>query len=273
MGSSRDAGEKSARPVRITNRDGQSRYLLVCDHASNHIPAEYASLGLHAEDLTRHIAWDPGASAVCHQMAGMLDAALIESCISRLVVDCNRPLDAPDLIAATSETTAVPGNADVTPEEKARRVALAYEPYHAAIEELVSERVAAAHPTALVAVHSFNPTYAGAARPWQVGIVHDQDERLSRPLIETLSAIQDLNVGDNQPYSPTDRVYYTLERHARARGLPCVMIEIRNDEIANEAGQRRWGELLSGIFTDLEPGKGRQESRRQKIHHPVQPAN
>lgn len=259
--------------MRITNRDGASRYLLVCDHASNHIPSEYAALGLDGHDLTRHIAWDPGAAAVCRLMARALDAALVESRISRLVIDCNRPLDAPDLIAAVSETTVIPGNALVSPKEKARRVALAYDPYHAAVEELVSERVSANEPTCLVAVHSFNPTYAGVSRHWQVGVIHDEDERVSRPLIAALTATDGFTVGDNQPYSPADRVYFTLERHARSRGLPCVMIEIRNDEIASDGGQRKWAQRLSRIFTDLEPDKGRQEPRRQGIDHPAQPVN
>lgn len=273
MAGSRGGGASSGKPVRITNRKGASPFLLVCDHASNHVPADYGSLGLDVDQLSRHIAWDPGASAVCHHIAQALDAALVESQISRLVIDCNRPLDAPDVIAGVSETTAIPGNARISPEERRHRIALAYDPYHAAVEELVSERVSAKAATWLVAVHSFNPVYAGISRPWQIGIVHDGDERLSRPLIAALKAAGGLAVGDNQPYSPADRVYFTLERHARPRGLPCVMIEIRNDEIASDAGQRAWAARLSRIFTDLEPEEGRQEPRRQGIDHPAQPVN
>lgn len=249
MGNSRS--DASAKSFRITNRDGRSPVVLVCDHASNYIPEEFGALGLGAADLDRHIAWDPGALPVCRQIAATLDATLIESCVSRLVIDCNRPLDAPDLIPAVSETTVVPGNARVSPEGRARRIALAYAPYHAAIEEVVSDRLRQGRETSVVAIHSFTPVYKGAARPWHIGIVHDDDERMARPLIAALKAVGGIEVGINQPYSPADRVYFTLERHARSRGLPCVMIEIRNDEIAHEAGQRLWAERLAAFLHDV----------------------
>jgi hypothetical protein len=99
MANARQAGHRPE-PVRIINPDGQSPFVLICDHASNAIPQEFGSLGLPAADLDRHIAWDPGAAPVARRMAKALDAVLVESGISRLVVDCNRPADAPDLIAA-----------------------------------------------------------------------------------------------------------------------------------------------------------------------------
>ena len=105
----------------------------------------------------------------------------------------------------------------------------------------------------LVSIHSFTPVYRGKSRPWQIGVIHDDDRRLAAPLIAALRALKGIAVGVNEPYSPADRVYFTLERHARSRGLPCAMIEIRNDEISDEAGQRKWADLLTGIFSDLEP--------------------
>ena len=273
MGRSGRAEEGGVEAVRVSNDAGRSRYLLLCDHASNHLPAEFGSLGLGEADLLRHIAWDPGAAAVCRHMSQLLDATLAESCISRLVIDCNRPLDAPDLIAAVSETTAIPGNANISAVAKARRVALAYEPYHAAVEDLIERRIGGGRETWLIAVHSFTPVYAGVPRPWQVGVIHDEDERLAAPLLARLSAIEGLTVGINQPYSPADRVYHTLERHARSRGLPCVMIELRNDEIADPAGQRRWAERLAAIFNDLNVERGREEACRPEVATSVQPVN
>lgn len=251
MGTSRTG--KPAKSFRVTNRGGSSPVLLVCDHASNFVPESFAALGLSTEDLQRHIAWDPGALGVCRRMMELLDALLVESCISRLVIDCNRPLDAPDLIAPVSETTPIPGNANVSPEERARRITLAYYPYHAAIEDVVSERLRRGQETWLVAIHSFTPVYRGFARPWHIGVIHDDDERLARPMIEGLKSAPGIKVGVNEPYSPADRVYFTLERHARTRGLPCVMIEIRNDEIADERGQYKWAELLAGILRQIRP--------------------
>jgi predicted N-formylglutamate amidohydrolase len=132
-------------------------------------------------------------------------------------------------------------------------VVLAHAPYHAAIDGLIEQRLAAGTKTVLLALHSFTPVYNGVARPWRIGIIHDQDMRLAKPVLTALSAFEEMIVGDNEPYSPNDRVYYTLERHARSRGLPCVMIEIRNDEIRDERGQRKWADLLAGILAAMKP--------------------
>ena len=258
--------------VRTTNRRGRSPLVLICDHASNFIPRQFGTLGLTPRDLTRHIAWDPGAAPVARRMATALDAVLIESRVSRLVIDCNRALDAPDLIPAISETTLIPGNARLTNEDRAGRIALAYEPFHAKIDAVVSERLSEGRDTRLISIHSFTPVYKQVARPWHVGVLHDEDRRLAAPLISALRVLNGVVVGDNEPYSPADRVYHTLERHARSRGLPCVMIEIRNDEISATAGQRKWGDLLTGIFSDLEPERDRQESLPKMVGEPVKRA-
>ena len=249
VGATRGSGGE---PVRITKRGGRGAYVLVCDHASNFIPADMGTLGLDASDLERHIAWDPGALPVARALAEALDAPLVESCISRLVIDCNRPFDAPDLISEISETTVIPGNASLDAAERARRIRLAHEPFHAAIEAVLEERIAAGLPTRLISVHSFTPVYKGVQRPWQIGIIHDDDTRLAGPFIAALEAQPGLNVGVNEPYSPADRVYFTLEAHGRVRNLPCAMIEIRNDEISDGEGQRRWAERLISILGTLE---------------------
>lgn len=250
--------------VRVTNRTGASPYLFVCDHASNYLPPHLATLGLQHADMLRHIAWDPGALPVAIKLANALDATLVQAGVSRLAIDCNRPLDAPDLIPQISETTLIPGNAALTDRQRTERIALSWQPFHATIEDLVDQRLAAGQETWLVTIHSFTPVYKGVARPWQIGILHDDDERLSAPLIAELKRAVYLTVGDNQPYSPADRVYFTLERHARSRGLPCAMIEIRNDEIADAAGQAKWAELLGTIFQHLKPDRRDETVRRQK---------
>jgi predicted N-formylglutamate amidohydrolase len=260
-------------PVRITNRDGKGPFVFICDHASNFVPDEFAGLGLDRAELTRHIAWDPGAAPVAQRMAAALDAVLIEARISRLVIDCNRALDAPDLIPAVSETTPIPGNARLTETERSRRIALAYQPFHAAVEAVLAARLAAGRETRVVSVHSFTPVYKRGVRPWQIGILHDEDRRLAKPLIDALSRLAGIVVGVNQPYSPADGVYFTLASHAGARGLPCAMIEIRNDEISATSGQRKWADLLTGIFLDLEPGLGPAKTNAPAADEAVAPAN
>lgn len=251
MGTAQPAVQEAHAPVRISRRAGSSPYVLVCDHASNFIPGQFGTLGLAQAELTRHIAWDPGALPVARLMAQALDATLVESCISRLIIDCNRPLDAPDLISPISETTAVPGNAGMSEAARQERIALSWQPFHGAIDEVVTQRLEEGRETRLVSVHSFTRVYRSIERPWHIGIIHDEDARLAGPIISALGGVVGLEVGVNQPYSPADRVYYTLERHGRARGLACAMIEIRNDEIADEASQHKWAELLSMILAGV----------------------
>jgi len=259
------AHEADDQPVRTINRAGKSPFVLTCDHASNFLPTRYETLGLAMSDMSRHIAWDPGALPVADRLAGLLDAPLIASGISRLLIDCNRPLDAPDLVPAVSECTAIPGNAGLSALEREARVALSWQPFHDAVDAVMEERQTRRQRTILVSIHSFTPVYRGKSRPWQIGIIHDDDRRIAGPMVAALQRVEGLNVGVNEPYSPADRVYFTLEKHARSRGLPCAMIEIRNDEIADEAGQGKWADLLAGIFSGLEQAPFGGDRVRQEV--------
>jgi predicted N-formylglutamate amidohydrolase len=232
------------------NRDGKGQFVIVCDHASNNVPPDFGGLGLEAADLLRHIAYDPGALGVAKEMSRRLDAPLVCGGVSRLVIDCNRPLDASDLIAEISETTAIPGNAGLTQAERDARILQFYDPFHAAVASALSRKTSRGLAPGVIAVHSFNPSYKGVSRPWEIAIIHDDDDAWAQGIVDRLRALGGLAVGVNQPYSPKDRVYHTLERHARSRGLPAVMIEVRNDEIADEKSQQRWGGLLAGIVDD-----------------------
>ena len=236
--------------VAVYNGNGSGAFVISCDHASNFIPSEFGNLGLEAADLVRHIAFDPGALGVAREMSRRLDAPLICGGCSRLVIDCNRPLDAPDLIARTSESTFVPGNASLSAAERNERIERYYNPFHAALGAAVGRTASIASVPGVIAVHSFNPSYKGVSRPWEIAIIHDEDAAWAHGIIDRLRALGGLNVGVNEPYSPKDRVYYTLERHARSRGFPAVMIEIRNDEIADQKSQQRWGGLLAEIVKE-----------------------
>ncbi|ADZ71976.1 N-formylglutamate amidohydrolase superfamily [Polymorphum gilvum SL003B-26A1] len=233
----------------VENRGGRSPIVLLCDHASNHIPAELDDLGLSGPSLTAHIAWDPGGLGVSRDLSRLLDAPLVHPCVSRLVIDCNRALTARDLIPEVSETTIIPGNAGLSPDERQRRIDLVHRPFHDTIERLLAERAAAGLASVLVSVHSFTPVYKGIERPWEIGILSNHDRRYAEAILADLSTQSDCTVGDNEPYSPADGVYYTLARHGEDNGLACAMIEIRNDEIADAAGERAWAERLAPILT------------------------
>ncbi len=244
----REAGA-GADPFIVENSDGAGGFVIVCEHASNAVADRFAGLGLANEALESHIAWDPGALDVARHMAERLDAPLMRATVSRLIIDCNRPLDAPDLIVAQSGSLAVPGNR-IGEKERALRIATIHEPFHAALGRLIENRLAASQPTALVSIHSFTPVLNGLSRPWNVGIIFGRDRRLADPLISGLKDDGTLVVGVNEPYSPADRIFYTHERHAEPHGLPCAMIEIRSDLIDDPASQRAMAVRLSRLLKD-----------------------
>jgi predicted N-formylglutamate amidohydrolase len=241
------AGHASA-AVGRENADGRGAFVIVCDHASNRFPPEFGFLGLSPAEREAHIAWDPGALGVAQHLSRLLDAPLVYSNVSRLIIDCNRQPEAFDAIVEKSVVSgiAIPGNAALPESERRRRLATVHEPFHRAVDELVEARLNAGRATALIAIHSFTPVLGGISRPWEIGVLFDRDRRLADMLITGLKA-EGLNVGVNQPYSPADRVYYTLSRHAEARGLDCAMIEIRNDLIRTQDAEGEWAERIAGI--------------------------
>ena len=220
--------------------------MLVCDHASNRIPSKYGSLGLSQIERVSHIAWDPGALAVSRALSEKLDAPLVQSTVSRLIIDCNRDLDAPDLIWTMSEATRIAANENVHLDERTFRINHYHRPYHASIETLLEARRHAGMETILVCMHSFTPVYHGVPRPWPIGLIHGLDQRYTRALYDALKTDDpDLNVGWNEPYAALNGVTLTLEKHGDGRGLDATMIEIRHDEILEPAGVAMWSNRLA----------------------------
>jgi len=244
-------------PVSVStyNADGKSRFLLVADHAGNLIPRALGRLGLIEADYRRHIAWDIGIAGLAQLLADQLDANLIKQNYSRLVIDCNRPLDAATSIPKMSEDTQIPGNADVNEWDRAARIREIFEPYHAQIEAELNRRQRADRPAVLIALHSFTPMFKGASRPWDAGVLYNRDGRLARELFMLLGANNELLVGDNAPYVVNDATDYTIPVHAERRGLYHALVEVRQDLIDNEIGQREWalrlGDLLPKAYEGL----------------------
>ena len=248
-------GPDEPEPVSTYNPDGKSRFLLVADHAGNLIPRVLGRLGLIEADCRRHIAWDIGIAGLARLLADQLDANLIKQNYSRLVIDCNRPLDAVTSIPEMSENTQIPGNANVNERDRAARIHEIFEPYHARIEAELNRRQRADQPTALIALHSFTPMFKGASRPWHAGVLYNRDGRLARELLMLLGANSELLVGDNAPYVVNDATDYTIPVHAERRGLYHALVEVRQDLIDNEIGQREWalrlGDLLPKAYESL----------------------
>jgi predicted N-formylglutamate amidohydrolase len=234
--------------VTVHNQDGLSPFLLVADHAGNVIPRALGRLGLAESDCERHIAWDIGIAGVCRHVADALDATLVQQNYSRLVIDCNRTPGSETSIAEISELTVVPGNIGLGDERKAAREREIFRPYHDRIEAELERRRHAGRPAALIAMHSFTPVFIGVARPWHAGVLYNRDPRFAHLLMALLEREPGLVIGNNEPYSVTDASDYTIPVHGERRGLHHVAIEIRQDLIAGDDGQREWGALLARLL-------------------------
>jgi predicted N-formylglutamate amidohydrolase len=232
--------------------DGRSSWVLLCDHASAAIPRALSGLGLSETDRQRHIAWDIGIAGVSRYLAAALDATLVLQNWSRLVVDCNRPPQAPDAIAVSSDGTVIPGNIGLEDAAIAQRRRSIFDPYHAAIRALLDQRAAAGRPVRLLMMHSFTPIFGGVARPWQIGVLYGRDARLASILMSQLRRDPELTVGDNQPYDVSDATDYAVPVHGEARALPHVELEIRQDLIESPSAQPDWARSLQATLEACE---------------------
>lgn len=237
-------------PVRVVNEDGPSPYVLLCEHASRFIPEDYGGLGLAEPDLSRHIAWDIGAAQVASGLSAALDAPLVLAGYSRLLIDLNRPPDSATAFPEISETTPIPGNRGLSAEERARRIAAYFDPFQAAVRQLLDERAAAGRPATVIGVHSFTPVFKGFVRPWQAGILYRRSQRFGHALAEALGGAKG-DIAENEPYAIEDDSDYTVPVHGEARGLDAVLIEIRQDLIADDQGAAAWAARLARALEEI----------------------
>jgi predicted N-formylglutamate amidohydrolase len=225
--------------------DGNKRggVLIVADHASAHVPDDI-DLGIAPEVLTRHVAVDIGVAPLAKRLCAQLRCDAILGGVSRLVCDFNRDEEAPGLIPLTSDGIDIPGN-HLDAAGREARLARFFRPYHAAVAAAIRR----SRPALIVSLHSFTPRLAALpedVRPWQIGILYNEDERAARIAIPFLEA-DGIATGDNQPYS--GRVLNaTMNRHAEAAGIPYLGIEVRQDLIGEEAGVALWADRLAPVI-------------------------
>lgn len=239
-------------PAGIERADAPSRFVLVCEHASNAFPAPWGPLGLPEAAQRAHIAWDPGALGVARGLAARLDAPLVHAPVSRLIHDLNRAPDSPGAMPVRSEIWDVPGNTGISAQDRAARVAAVYAPFHAGLAGFVAQRIALGLRPVVVTVHSFTPVWHGQPRAVEFGVIHDDtrpsDDRLAREVLAAAWAMTDLRAELNAPYAATDGVTHLLRLHAVPYGLPHAMLEIRNDLIADPAAEAAMADLLAPVL-------------------------
>ena len=239
----RPGSRRSTSSTRAAKR--RSSFLIAVDHASRRLPRRLGDLGLPAAELERHIAWDIGALEVARRVAAALDAPLVASNYSRLVIDCNRDPRVASSIPTVAESVEVPGNVALSDEQiTARRVEI-FQPYHDRLRERLDERRRAGRPTILVSQHSMTDVFKGARRPMHAAVLYNRDRRFAGRVLEVLRREPGLTVAENEPYFMSDETDYTIPQHGEARGLPHVEIEIRQDLIRDEAGQSAWAARIA----------------------------
>lgn len=235
-------------PYDILPSSALSRWVISCDHARNTVPdfVNGGTLGLPSADMARHIAYDVGAEGVTRHLSSLLDAPAILANFSRLVIDPNRGETDPTLMMRLYDGSIIPANRLADACALQQRLEFCYRPYHAGLAQLLDQRP----DPVLLSIHSFTPQLNGRPpRPWHIGVLYGDDNRLAAPLIARLRQEADLCIGDNEPYDghlPDDAV----DRHALRHGRLNVLIELRNDLIETSAQQRAWAARLAPILVD-----------------------
>lgn len=235
-------------PFAVDNPQAPGRFLFICEHASRLLPKKAGDLGLDARALESHIAWDPGALPLARRLANSFDSTLISQRFSRLIYDCNRPPESPSAMPEVSEIYDIPGNRGLNVAERYARTAALYVPFHDRIAREIAERTARGQDTVVVTIHSFTPVYLGKHRAVEIGILHDADSRLADAMLSAGEGAG-YRIERNSPYGPEDGVTHSLKLHALPLGLMNVMIEVRNDLLADEAGQEKVAGCLSSLLS------------------------
>lgn len=238
-------------PFEAINAKGSAPLLIACDHANNLIPESLSGLGLNADYLSQHIAYDIGAKQVAIKLADFFDAPLLLANYSRLVIDLNRHFHDPSLIAESSDGIEIPGNLNLSDEMRAERINNYFHPYHNQYQDMVSNLIAKHTRPIILSVHSFTPIMKGVARPWEMGVLWDEDEVLAKQLIANLSEVTGFNIGDNKPYHATNPQGYAQVLHSRERGVEFALLEIRQDLIADDQGQNKITELICQALSPI----------------------
>jgi len=232
-------------PFSVHNEKGKAPLLLLCDHASKAVPKALGDLGITDEELSHHIGWDIGGLEAAIELSKTLDAPLVASGYSRLVIDCNRWPGGEGSTPEVSDGTPVPGNRDLSREQIEARANACFWPYHREVDRHLDRMTAGGRKVALLVMHSFTPEMNGFKRPWHVGVLWNDDPSLPEPLLAELRRDPALVVGDNEPYTARASYEYTLNAHARPRALPHCSLEVRQDLIAVPDQARAWGRRLA----------------------------
>ncbi len=244
----KNKAHSSEEKVQVYRATATSNIIIVCEHGSNYIPAEFHNLGLTEDVCQTHIAWDIGAYEVARALSDLLDATLISPCFSRLVYDCNRGPSSSTAIPEQSEIYQIPGNQNLSETEKRYRISAYYQPYWQQLTCLMMQRIHQSLAPVIVTIHSFTPIFKEFVRTTEIGIIHDADTRLADRLLQCAKQQTQYQFSRNEPYGPTDDVTHTLKYQAMAHQVENAMVEIRNDLIRSPDQQVKVARVLANCL-------------------------
>jgi predicted N-formylglutamate amidohydrolase len=239
-------------PVVTLPGDYNRGVVVICDHASKTMPPEVKGLGLSAEDLERHIAWDIGAAEVAIFLAARFKLPAVFCGVSRLLIDCNRdPADRAS-IPTKVDGTPIPGNANLKIWDRAERMSRWFAPYHKAIEEMMTAALAVKKDPVLLSIHSMVPALKGGQpRPWPIALSSHEDRRLTTPMLAALRKRIKEPIGDNQPYALDPAEDYSVPHHAMKRGLRHLQVEFRQDLVATSEGAAKLAKAFGDALGEV----------------------
>ena len=236
-------------PPQILNEQARVGVILLCDHASNHIPAGYENLGLDDEYLDEHNAWDIGMAEITRRIAKMMKVPAVLAPVSRLVIDCNRGPDDPTLVPRVSDGINIPVNNDMGAAQIAARRKTYWEPFHQAADAIVKAHLDDGIVPLVIGMHSFTPSMDGEDRPWGISFLWNKDPRLAQAMIGWMERETDLVVGDNVPYSGRE-LYYTMQTHGADHGCPQTTLEVRQDLVLGKGMLDQWAALIADAIDE-----------------------
>ncbi|MDA9904444.1 N-formylglutamate amidohydrolase [Hyphomicrobiales bacterium] len=240
--------------INTLNENNESNFILICDHASNHIPIEYNALGLSKEILNTHIAYDIGVKEVALNISKFLNCPLVMTNFSRLLIDANRGVDDPTLIMKISDGSVIEGNKNISfqnkSDERKKRIKNFYKIYHKKISDIINTSINKKIFPAIVSIHSFTPLWKGKKRSIDLGILWDSDDRLPNIFFNYLNKnYKNMDIGNNIPYSGRMK-NDTLYTHGTSQGLANILIEIRQDLILDSKGQLNFSKIITKPLMD-----------------------
>lgn len=224
--------------------------LLCAEHSGIHVPAHLDGMGLSHDELNRHIGWDIGIDGISRQLHQTTGLPMILGTMSRLVVDLNRPVHSDECIPECSDGTDIPANQNLTDKDRDSRLRTYYQPFHRALNDFIQQH----QVKLLLCLHSFTPQLRtiGKARPWHCGVLFDRNVRLGQHCVEYLKNIGEFVVGENQPYCVEHDDDRSIPLHGELKGIPTLLLEIRNDLIEDNVGQKRWSSTIASLIHSLD---------------------